>query len=115
MFGSGGPVLTLTDNAAKRVRQLMDQGDKDVLGLRVGVSSKGCSGLSYVVEYAMEQKKFEEVVEDKGVKIFIDPAAIMFLIGSEMDFVEDKLESRFTFNNPNETARCGCGESFSVQ
>ncbi|WP_259783016.1 HesB/IscA family protein [Aestuariispira ectoiniformans] len=115
MFGSGGPVLTLTDNAAKRVRQLMDQGDKDVLGLRVGVSSKGCSGLSYVVEYAMEQKKFEEVVEDKGVKIFIDPAAIMFLIGSEMDFVEDKLESRFTFSNPNETARCGCGESFSVQ
>lgn len=115
MFGSGGPVLTLTDSAAKRVRQLIDQGDRDVLGLRVGVSSKGCSGLSYVVEYAKEQKKFEEVVEDKGVKIFIDPAAVMFLIGSEMDFVESKMESRFTFSNPNETARCGCGESFSVQ
>lgn len=115
MFGSGAPVLTLTENAAKRVKQLIEQGDDDVLGLRVGVSSKGCSGLSYVVEYAKDQKKFEEVVEDKGVKIFIDPAAVMFLIGAEMDFVEDKLESRFTFSNPNETARCGCGESFSVQ
>lgn len=116
MFGTGGgPILKLTDAAAERVRDLVSKGDSDVLGLRVGVSSKGCSGLSYVVEYAKEQKKFEEVVEDKGVKIFIDPAAVMFLIGSEMDYTESTLESRFTFSNPNETARCGCGESFSVQ
>ena len=115
MFGTGAPILTLTDAAASRVRELMDQGENDVLGLRVGVSSKGCSGLSYVVEYAREQKQFEEVVEDKGVRIFVDPAAVMFIIGSEMDYVESKLDSRFTFSNPNETARCGCGESFSTQ
>lgn len=114
MFGTGEPVLKLTDAAAARVRDIMDNAENDVLGLRVGVSNKGCSGLSYVVNYAKEVKQFEEVVEDKGVKIFIDPAAVMFLIGSEMDFEESKMESRFVFSNPNETARCGCGESFSV-
>ncbi|MDX1739559.1 MAG: iron-sulfur cluster assembly accessory protein [Alphaproteobacteria bacterium] len=114
MFGTGEPILKLTDAAAQRVQDIMSNAENDVLGLRVGVSSKGCSGLSYVVNYAKEKKQFEEVVEDKGVKIFIDPAAVMFLIGSEMDFEEDKFESRFVFNNPNETARCGCGESFSV-
>ncbi|MTI11451.1 MULTISPECIES: HesB/IscA family protein [Curvivirga] len=114
MFGTGEPVLKLTDAAAARVRDIMDNAENDVLGLRVGVSNKGCSGLSYVVNYAKELKQFEEVVEDKGVKIFIDPAAVMFLIGSEMDFEESKMESRFVFSNPNETARCGCGESFSV-
>ena len=114
MFGTGAPILTLTDAAASRVRELMEEGDNDVLGLRVGVSSKGCSGLSYVVEYAKEQKQFEEVVEDKGVRVYVDPAAVMFIIGSEMDYQEDKLQSGFVFNNPNETARCGCGESFSV-
>ena len=114
MFGTGEPVLKLTDAAAARVRDIMETAENDVLGLRVGVSNKGCSGLSYVVNYAKEVKQFEEVVEDKGVKIFIDPAAVMFLIGSEMDFEESKMESRFVFSNPNETARCGCGESFSV-
>jgi len=109
-----GPMITLTDAAAERVRQLMGRSDKPVLGLRVGVNTRGCSGLSYQVEYAEEQKQFEEVVEDKGVRIFIDPTAIMFLIGSEMDYVEDKFQSGFVFRNPNEKGRCGCGESFHI-
>lgn len=106
--------ITLTEAAAARVQTLMAKADENVLGLRVGVKSRGCSGMSYFVEYAKERKKFEDVVEDKGVKIFIDPAATMFLIGSEMDYQEDKLQSGFTFSNPNEKGRCGCGESFTV-
>jgi iron-sulfur cluster assembly protein len=106
--------LTLTDAAAERVRELMARSDKPIIGLRVGVKTRGCSGMSYFVEYAEEKKKFEEVVEDKGVTILIDPAATMFLIGSEMDYADDKFQSGFTFKNPNEKARCGCGESFSV-
>ena len=107
-------VLTLTDAAAERVRRLIAKADKPVMGLRVGVKTKGCSGLSYVVEYAQERGKFEDVVEDKGVKIFIEPTALMFLLGSQMDYVEDKFTSGFTFANPNEKGRCGCGESFHV-
>ncbi len=107
-------LITLTDAAAKRVKDLIDRSEKPVLGLRVGVNSRGCSGLSYVVEYAEEQKRFEDVVEDKGIKIFIDPTAVMFLLGSEMDYVEDKFHTGFVFNNPNEKGRCGCGESFHV-
>ncbi len=107
-------LITLTDAAAKRVKDLIDRSEKPVLGLRVGVNSRGCSGLSYVVEYAEEQKRFEDVVEDKGVRIFIDPTAVMFLLGSEMDYVEDKFHTGFVFNNPNEKGRCGCGESFHV-
>lgn len=115
MFQPGKAPITLTDAAAARARSLMDKaGDEGVIGLRVGVKHAGCSGLTYVVEYAKERKKFEDAVEDKGVTIFIDPTAIMFLIGSEMDFTEDKMFSGFVFNNPNETGRCGCGESFSV-
>ncbi|MFV3127512.1 HesB/IscA family protein [Niveispirillum sp. KHB5.9] len=106
--------LTLTDAAAERVKELMSRSEKPLVGLRVGVKTRGCSGMSYFVEYAEEKKKFEEVVEDKGVTILIDPAATMFLIGSEMDYEEDKFQSGFTFKNPNEKARCGCGESFSV-
>ncbi len=111
--------MTLTDAAADRVKALVAKGqdstaEDQILGLRVGVKSRGCSGLSYFVEYAKERKKFEEMVEDKGVKIFIDPAATMFLLGSEMDYVESTLQSGFVFNNPNEKSRCGCGESFSV-
>ncbi len=107
-------MITLTEAAAERVRSLVSRSDKPVLGLRVGVKTRGCSGLSYFVEYAEDQKKFEDVVEDKGVKIFIDPTAVMFLIGTEMDYVEDKIQSGFVFKNPNEKNRCGCGESFSV-
>lgn len=108
------PLMTLTDAAAERARFLIAQADKPIVGLRVGVKAQGCSGLSYYVEYAEEKKMFEEVVEDKGVTLLIDPAATMFLIGSEMDYQEDKLQSGFTFNNPNEKGRCGCGESFHV-
>ena len=107
-------MITLTEAAADRVKSLVQRADKPVLGLRVGVKTRGCSGLSYFVEYAEDQKKFEDVVEDKGVKIFIDPTAVMFLIGTEMDYVEDKIQSGFVFKNPNEKSRCGCGESFSI-
>jgi iron-sulfur cluster assembly protein len=107
-------MITLTESAANRVKSLMDKAEKPVLGLRVGVRTVGCSGMSYFVEYAEEKKQFEEMVEDKGVKIFIDPTAIMFLMGSEMDYKEDKMQSGFVFNNPNEKGRCGCGESFHV-
>lgn len=107
-------MLTLTDAAADQVKKLMDDSDTPVTGLRIGVSSKGCSGLSYVFEYAEEKKNLEEEVESKGVKIFIDPMAIMFIMGSEMDYKQDRLQSGFVFNNPNAKDVCGCGESFSV-
>lgn len=84
------------------------------LGVRVGVTNGGCAGMSYTMDYADEPKPLDEVVEDRGVKIFIDPKAIMFLIGTEMDFVREKLGARFVFNNPNQTAACGCGESVSI-
>lgn len=114
-FEPGKAPITLTDAAAARVRSLVAKsGDEKVLGLRVGVKSRGCSGMSYFVEYATEQKKFEDRVEEKGVTLFIDPTAVMFILGSEMDYQEDKMFSGFVFNNPNETGRCGCGESFSV-
>ena len=109
-----GQLITVTDAAAERVRQLMSRSEKPVLGLRVGVKARGCSGMSYVVEYAEEQRQFEDMVESKGIKIFIDPTAVMFLIGSEMDYVEDKFQTGFVFTNPNEKGRCGCGESFHV-
>jgi iron-sulfur cluster assembly accessory protein len=104
--------MTLTERAAERVKAIMAQRETPALGLRIGVKTRGCSGMSYFVEYAEERKKFEEVVEDKGVTLLIDPAATMFLIGTEMDWVEDKFNSGFVFSNPNEKGRCGCGESF---
>lgn len=107
-------ILSLTEAAARHARALMDRADSDAIGLRVGIKTAGCSGLQYQVEFATEQKPFEDKIEDKGVTIFIDPTAVMFIIGSEMDYKEDKFSSSFVFNNPNETARCGCGESFSV-
>ena len=108
------PIISMTDAAAERALRLMERADSNVLGLRVGIKTAGCSGLQYQVEFATEQKPFEDKIEEKGVTIFIDPAAVMFLIGSEMDWQEDKFSSSFTFKNPNETARCGCGESFTV-
>lgn len=107
-------LITLTDAAAGRVKELIAKSGEPVLGLRVGINTRGCSGMSYVVEYAKEQRKLEDVVEDKGVKIFIDPTAVMFLLGSQMDYVDDKFHSGFVFTNPNEKGRCGCGESFHV-
>ena len=106
--------MTLTDAAADRVRAIIAKADKPVVGLRIGVKARGCSGMSYFVEYAEEKRKFEEVVEDKGVTVLLDPASTMFLIGTEMDWVEDKFNSGFVFRNPNEKGRCGCGESFTV-
>ena len=107
-------IITLTEAAAERVRRLMADADSPILGLRVSLSTQGCSGMSYVVDYAQEQQPFEEVIEDKGAKLFIDPAATMFLIGSEMDYEDGQFRAGFTFKNPNEQGRCGCGESFHV-
>ena len=106
-------VIRLTDAAAARVKQLLAQ-RAGAMALRIGVKSKGCSGLSYAIEYADGQRPQDEVVEDKGVTVFIDPQATLFILGSEMDYVEDKLQSGFVFRNPNEKGRCGCGESFHV-
>lgn len=114
MFEPGKPIVTLTDAAAKQARQLLNAGDQGIIGLRIGIKTAGCSGLQYDVQYATEAKVFEDKIEEKGVTLFIDPTAVMFLIGSEMDWEEGKFASRFVFNNPNEAARCGCGESFTV-
>ena len=108
------PSLRLTDAAAARVQALMAGHEKPSAGLRIGVSTKGCSGLAYTVEFAEQKGPHDEVVQDKGVTVLIDPKAAMFIIGSEMDYVEDKLTAGFVFRNPNEKGRCGCGESFHV-
>ena len=107
--------VSLSDAAAERIRQIMKDADGKVQGVRVGVVNGGCAGMSYTMDYAEAPQAFEEVVEDQGVKVFIDPKAIMFLIGTEMDFVRDKLAARFVFNNPNQTAACGCGESVTLK
>jgi len=106
--------IKLTDAAAERVKALLSRREAPAAGLRIGVKAKGCSGLSYTIEYADAKGPLDEVVEDKGVTIFIDPKATLFIIGSEVDYVEDKLQSGFVFRNPNEKGRCGCGESFHV-
>mgnify|MGYP002525913697 FL=1 len=107
-------VIKLSDNAANRIKEIMSKADNNTIGVRVGVKSGGCAGMSYMMEYAKEAKKNEEVIEDKGVKVFIDSNAIMYLLGTEMDYKTDKFSSQFIFKNPNETERCGCGESFKV-
>ena len=106
--------MTITDAAADRVKSMLAGRGKDSAGVRIGVRTKGCSGMSYTLEFADEKGPFDEIVEDKGVTVLIDPKATMFIIGTEMDYVEDTLESGFTFTNPNEKGRCGCGESFHV-
>lgn len=107
-------IVTLTPAALERARYLISKATEPVLGLRIGVKTKGCSGMSYFVEYAKEQKPMEDIIEEQDVKIFIDPPALMYLLGVTVDYIEDKMGSQFTFNNPNEKGRCGCGESFHL-
>ena len=107
-------VITLSNQAANRIKEIMSKDDENSIGVRIGVKSGGCAGMSYVMEYAKEAKPADEVIEDKGVKVFIDPAAVIYLLGTEMDFKKDEFSSSFVFKNPNETERCGCGESFKV-
>ena len=106
--------VRLTEAAASRLRQIMADANGKYLGVRVGVTNGGCAGMSYTMNYAEETGPLDEVLEDQGVKIFIDPKAILFLIGTELDFVKEKLGARFVFNNPNQTSACGCGESVSI-
>ncbi len=107
-------LMSITQAAVGRIKELLDGRGKPSAGIRVGISSKGCSGMSYTLEFADQQEPHDDVVKQDGITVFIDPKAIMFLIGTEMDFVEDGLQSGFVFNNPNEKGRCGCGESFHV-
>ena len=106
--------ITLTDNAASRIKDIISKDENKSLGVRVGVKSGGCAGMSYIMEYAKEINPNDEVIEDKGVKVFIDPGAIMYLLGTEMDYKKEQFSSSFIFKNPNETERCGCGESFKI-
>jgi iron-sulfur cluster assembly protein len=107
-------LMTVTPSAAERARALIDGRGKPTAGIRIGVRTKGCSGLSYTLEFADKQEPMDEVVETAGIKLLIDPKASLFLIGTEMDYEEEKLKSGFVFKNPNEKGRCGCGESFHV-
>ena len=111
---AGFKVISLTDRAADRIKAIMADADRPIAGLRVGVKNGGCAGMSYTMEYATSVGPHDEVVEDKGVRILIDPKAVMFLLGTEMDFKTDKLSSQFVFNNPNQTGACGCGESVQL-
>ena len=107
-------VVSLTDRAADRVREIMAKADKAYAGLRVGVKNGGCAGQEYVLTYAEAADPLDEVVEDRGVTIYIEPKSVLFLIGSEIDYEVGKLASRFVFRNPNETDACGCGESVTI-
>ena len=107
-------VMTITDAAAERVKQIMANTEAPSVGLRVGVKNGGCAGMSYTMELAQRVEPLDEVIEDKGVKVLIDPKAVLFLLGAEMDFKVDRLSSTFTFRNPNETSSCGCGESVAI-
>ena len=107
-------IIKISDNAALRIKEIMSDAEKDSAGLRVSVKSGGCAGMSYVMEYSKEINPNDEVIEYKGIKVFIDSAAVMYLLGTEMDYKKEELSSSFVFNNPNETERCGCGESFKI-
>ncbi|MFG5120168.1 HesB/IscA family protein [Methylorubrum sp. POS3] len=111
---SGFKVISLTDRAADRIKAIMADADRPIAGLRVGVKNGGCAGMSYTMEYAEERKPGEDMIEDRGVTVFIDPKAVLFLLGTEMDFQTNKLSSQFVFNNPNQTSACGCGESVAI-
>ena len=107
-------IITLSDNAAQRIKEIMSKAKEPSIGVRIGVKSGGCAGMSYVMEYAKKTNPNDEIIEDKGVKVLIDPNAIMYLLGTEMDYKKEELSSTFVFKNPNETERCGCGESFKI-
>ena len=107
-------IITLSNNAAPRIKEIISSSKDTTVGVRVGVKSGGCAGMSYVMEYAKDFKKGDEIIEDKGVKVFIDPSAVMYLLGTEMDYKKEEFSSTFVFKNPNETERCGCGESFKI-
>ena len=108
------PIIKLSDNAAARIKEIMSNAEINAIGVRVSVKSGGCAGMSYVMEYSKEVNPNDELIEDKGVKVYIDSAAVMYLLGTEMDYKKEKFSSQFVFNNPNETERCGCGESFKI-
>jgi iron-sulfur cluster assembly protein len=108
-------VMTLTDAAAERVKAIMARASKSVIALRLGVKNGGCAGMEYTMEWAEYKKPLDEVVEDNGVKVFIDPKAVLFLLGTQMDYKESMLKSGFIFNNPNQTSACGCGESVMLK
>jgi iron-sulfur cluster assembly protein len=107
-------IIKLSDRAANRIKEIMAGVETNSLGVRVAVKSGGCAGMSYVMEYAKEINPNDEIIEDKGVKVFVDAAAVMYLLGTEMDYKKEDFSSSFVFNNPNESERCGCGESFKV-
>ena len=107
-------VMRLTDSAAARIKDVMAKADHPVAGVRIGVKNGGCAGMEYTMEYADSAAPTDEVVEDKGVKIFVDPKAVLFLLGTEMDYKREKLSAQFVFNNPNQTSACGCGESVQL-
>ena len=106
--------MSLTERAGEQVKILLTKRDNPATAIRIGVKSGGCSGLKYFIEYADEKGKYDEVIQDKGVTIFIDPKALMYLIGTEMDYISEQFKSGFTFTNPNEKGKCGCGSSFNV-
>ena len=108
------PIIKLSDNAASRIKEIMSNAQKDSIGVRVSVKTGGCAGMSYVMEYANKPEINDEIIEQKGVKLFIDPGAVMYLLGTEMDYKTEEFSSSFVFKNPNETERCGCGESFKI-
>ena len=108
-------VVRLTEAAAERIKAVMAKADRPIEAVRVGVKNGGCAGMSYTMEYADKVNPLDEVVEDKGVRILIDPKAVLFLLGTEMDYKADKLSAQFVFNNPNQTAACGCGESVQLE
>jgi len=107
-------VMRLSDAAAGRIREIIGNADHPIAGIRVGVKNGGCAGMSYTMEYADKLDPRDEVVEDKGVRLFVDPKAVLFLLGTEMDYRVDKLSAGFVFNNPNQTSACGCGESVAI-
>ena len=107
-------IITLSENAAFKIKEIMSKAESDAVGVRVGVKSGGCAGMSYIMEYTKEINPSDEIIEDKGVKLFVDHGAIMYLLGTEKKYKKEEFSSSFVFKNPNETERCGCGESFKI-